>query len=141
MALTAFSKVLNSAKAVAILQEENSLQEIVKLVGQDALSSADRLTMETAKMIREDFLQQNAFVEIDNYSTYGRQAMLLELILKYDELCRKAVAGGADLDKLIRIEVRDRIGRAKSVAADAYETEYAKMADDMAEQIKEASHD
>ncbi len=131
----------NRAKAVAILQEENSLQEIVKLVGQDALSSADRLTMETAKMIREDFLQQNAFVEIDNYSTYGRQAMLLELILKYDELCRKAVAGGADLDKLIRIEVRDRIGRAKSVAADAYETEYAKMADDMAEQIKEASHD
>ena len=131
----------NRAKAVAILQEENSLQEIVKLVGQDALSSGDRLTMETAKMIREDFLQQNAFVEIDNYSTYGRQAMLLELILKYDELCRKAVAGGADLDKLIRIEVRDRIGRAKSVAADAYETEYAKMADDMAEQIKEASHD
>ena len=131
----------NRAKAVAILQEENSLQEIVKLVGQDALSSADRLTMETAKMIREDFLQQNAFVEIDNYSTYGRQAMLLELILKYDELCRKAVAGGADLDRLIRIEVRDRIGRAKSVAADAYETEYAKMADDMAEQIKEASHD
>ena len=131
----------NRAKAVAILQEENSLQEIVKLVGQDALSSGDRLTMETAKMIREDFLQQNAFVEIDNYSTYGRQAMLLELILKYDELCRKAVAGGADLEKLIRIEVRDRIGRAKSVAADAYETEYAKMADDMAEQIKEASHD
>ena len=131
----------NRTKAMHILQEESELQEIVRLVGQDALSPADRLTMETAKMIREDFLQQNAFVEIDNYSTYGRQAMLLELILKYDELCRKAVAGGADLDKLIRIEVRDRIGRAKSVAADAYETEYAKMADDMAEQIKEASHD
>ena len=131
----------NRAKAVAILQEENSLQEIVKLVGQDALSSGDRLTMETAKMVREDFLQQNAFVEIDNYSSYERQAMLLDIILKYDELCRKAIAAGADLDKLIRIEARDRIGRAKSVSAETYAEDYSRMADDMAAQIKEASHD
>ncbi len=131
----------NRAKAVAILQEENSLQEIVKLVGQDALSAGDRLTMETAKMIREDFLQQNAFVDIDNYSTYERQAMLLDIILKYDTLCRKAVGDGAELDRLIRIEARDRIGRAKSVPSETYAEEYARMADDMAAQIKEASHD
>ncbi|MBR4703001.1 MAG: V-type ATP synthase subunit A [Oscillospiraceae bacterium] len=131
----------NRAKAVAILQEENSLQEIVKLVGQDALSAGDRLTMETAKMIREDFLQQNAFVDIDNYSTYERQAMLLDIILRYDTLCRKAVGDGADLDQLIRIEARDRIGRAKSVPSETYAEEYARMADDMAAQIKEASHD
>ncbi len=131
----------NRAKAVAILQEENSLQEIVKLVGQDALSAGDRLTMETAKMVREDFLQQNAFVDIDNYSSYERQAMLLDIILRYDELCRKAVSAGADLNKLIRIEARDRIGRAKSVPAETYAEEYSRIADDMAAQIKEASHD
>ncbi len=131
----------NRAKAVAILQEENSLQEIVKLVGQDALSAGDRLTMETAKMIREDFLQQNAFVDIDNFSTYERQAMLLDIILRYDDLCRKAVSAGADLNKLIQIEARDRIGRAKSVPAETYAEEYSRMADDMAAQIKEASHD
>ncbi len=131
----------NRAKAVSILQEENSLQEIVKLVGQDALSAGDRLTMETAKMIREDYLQQNAFVDIDNYSTYERQAMLLEIVLRYDELCRKAIGAGADLDRLIRIEARDRIGRAKSVPEESYAEEYARMADDMSAQIKEASHD
>ncbi len=131
----------NRAKAVAILQEENSLQEIVKLVGQDALSAGDRLTMETAKMIREDFLQQNAFVEIDNYSTYERQAMLLDIILNYDVLCRKAINAGADLNALIRIEARDRIGRAKSVPAETYAEEYSRIADDMAAQIKEATHD
>ncbi len=131
----------NRAKAVAILQEENSLQEIVKLVGQDALSAGDRLTMETAKMVREDFLQQNAFVDIDNYSTYERQAMLLDIILRYDTLCRKAISDGADLNKLIRIEARDRIGRAKSVPAETYAEEYSRMADDMAAQIKEAIHD
>ncbi len=131
----------NRAKAVAILQEESSLQEIVKLVGQDALGAADRLTMETAKMIREDFLQQNAFVDVDNFSSYERQAMLLDIILSYNALCRKAIDLGADLNKLIRIEARDRIGRAKSVPADEYADAYAKIAADMAAQIKEASHD
>ena len=131
----------NRAKAVAILQEESSLQEIVKLVGQDALGAGDRLTMETAKMIREDFLQQNAFVDIDNYSSYERQAMLLDIILNYDVLCRKAIDAGADLNKLMRIEARDRIGRAKSVAAETYAADYAKIMSDMAKQIKEASHD
>ena len=132
----------NRAKAVAILQQESELQEIVKLVGQDSLSPADRLTMETAKMIREDYLQQNAFVDIDNYSSYDRQSMLLDIILQYDAQCRRAIAGGADLGKLISIEVRDRIGRAKSVPAEEYPTAYAAIAADMADQIKEAAqHD
>ena len=129
------------AQAVAILQQENELQEIVKLVGQDSLSDADRLTMETAKMIREDYLQQNAFVEVDNYSSYERQALLLEIILRYDALCRKAIAAGTDLNKLIRIEVRDRIGRAKTVPSEEYAETYGRMADDMAAQIKEAAND
>ena len=131
----------NRAKAVALLQEENDLQEIVKLVGQDALSPVDRLTLETAKMIREDFLQQNAFVDVDNYSTYDRQALLLEIILRYDTLCRRAIEAGAGLDKLIAIEARDRIGRAKSVPQEEYEEAYSRRAEDMAAQIKEAGND
>ena len=74
----------NRDKTMHILQEENELQEIVRLVGQDALSPADRLTMETAKMIREDFLQQNAFVDEDAYSSYAKQFRLMDIILQYD---------------------------------------------------------
>ena len=80
--------MINRDKAMSILQAEAELQEIVKLVGQDSLSPEDRLTLETAKMIREDFLQQNAFFDIDNYSSYDRQAKMLRLIIKYDEKCR-----------------------------------------------------
>lgn len=65
---------------MALLQQEESLQEIVRLVGRDALSEADQMTLETAKMLREDFLQQNAFVEEDAYTPLPRQARLLELI-------------------------------------------------------------
>ena len=74
--------MLNRGRAMALLQKEAELQEIVKLVGQDALSPADNLTLESAKMIREDFLQQNAFLENDQYSSFDRQARLLELILR-----------------------------------------------------------
>ena len=127
----------NREKSMGILQEESSLQEIVKLVGQDALSPADRLTLETAKMIREDFLQQNAFIDVDSYSSYERQAMLLAIILDYDRLCRNAMEQGANLDKLIAIPAREQIGRAKSVPADEYEKTYARIAENMKLQITE----
>ena len=78
-------------QAMALLQQEESLQEIVRLVGRDALSEADQMTLETAKMLREDFLQQNAFVEEDAYTPLPRQARLLELILSWDALCRSAI--------------------------------------------------
>jgi V/A-type H+-transporting ATPase subunit A len=109
--------------AMSILQQEASLQEIVKLVGQDSLGPFDRLTLETARMIREDFLQQNAFVDIDNFSTYDRQFRLLGMILEYDKLCRAALEKGADMNKLFRIPARrESIGRAKgtSVPADVF---------------------
>ncbi len=93
----------NRDKAMSILQQESELQEIVRLVGQDALSPADRLTMETAKMIREDFLQQNAFVDIDSYSEYRRQYLLLGLILHYDAECRDALEKNAPMHKLFAI--------------------------------------
>ena len=81
-------------------------------------------------------------MEIDNYSSYDRQSLLLDIILQYDALCRKAISGGADLNKLISIEARDRIGRAISVPAEEYPTVYSAIAADMADQIKEAAqHD
>ena len=127
----------NRAKAMSILQQESELQEIVRLVGQDALSAADRLTMETAKMIREDFLQQNAFVDIDSYSEYRRQYLLLGMVLNYDKLCREALEKGADMQKLISIPARVAVGRAKSVPSDEYEAVYAQIREDMNTQIKE----
>ena len=127
----------NRDKAMSILQQESELQEIVRLVGQDALSPADRLTMETAKMIREDFLQQNAFVDIDSYSEYRRQFLLLGLILRYDAECRDALEKNAPMHKLFAIPARVDIGRAKSVPSDKYEQVYAKIAADMTAQIKE----
>jgi V/A-type H+-transporting ATPase subunit A len=129
----------NREKAMAILQQESDLNEIVQLVGKDALSPGDQLTLETAKMIREDFLQQNAFVDIDSYSDYRRQTLLMALILNYDKLCRAALEKGAQAYDLFDIPARAAIGRAKSVPADQYETVYAQIASDMAAQIDEVA--
>ena len=125
----------NRSRAMSILQSEASLNEIVQLVGKDALSPADQLTLEAARMIREDFLQQNAFMDVDGYSSYDRQEKLLALILKYDELCRSAIAAGADAAKLFAIPSRERIGRAKSVPAETYAAEYAAIDAAMADEI------
>lgn len=125
----------NREKALSILQEEASLQEIVKLVGQDSLSASDRLTLETAKMIREDFLQQNAFIDVDSYSSNDRQALLMYIILEYDRLCREAMEFGAELNELIKIPAREQIGRAKSVPEDVYKSEYKQIFENMKNQI------
>ena len=124
-------------KAMGILQNEASLNEIVQLVGKDALGAGDQLTLEVARMVREDFLQQNAFVDIDSYSEYRRQFLLLGLILRYDAECRDALEKNAPMNKLFAIPARVDIGRAKSVPSDKYEQVYAKIAADMTAQIKE----
>ena len=122
-------------KSMAILQEEASLNEIVQLVGKDSLSPDDQLTLETAKMIREDFLQQNGFVEVDWYSSYDRQDKMLGMILDYDKQCRAAIAKGAPTSELFEIPFRERIGRAKTVPDEEYPAAFAEMAKEMAEQI------
>ena len=127
----------NRTKAMHILQEESELQEIVRLVGQDALSPADRLTMETAKMIREDFLQQNAFVDEDAYSSYGKQYRLLDLVLQYDALCRAALEKGADMNGLFGIDAREKIGRAKMADAKTYAEDYSAIAAAMKKEIED----
>ena len=126
----------NRAKAMSVLQQEDELQEIVRLVGQDALSPEDRLTMETAKSIREDFLQQNAFVDEDAYSSYAKQYKLLDTIMVFDALAREALAQGADMNALIKIPAKEKLGYAKMTAPDKFEAEYAQIQAEMKAQIQ-----
>jgi V/A-type H+-transporting ATPase subunit A len=127
----------NRNKAMSILDEEAELQEIVKLVGQDSLSAPDRLTLETAKMLREDFLQQNAFVDLDSYSSYEKQGRLLEIILQYDNLCREALQKGVtDIQALFGVEARERIGRAKMTPVEEYDAQYDEIIKEMVYQIE-----
>ena len=129
----------NRTKVMNILQEEAELQEIVQLVGQDSLSASDQLTMETARMIREDFLQQNAFVDEDAYSSYGKQFRLLDIVLQYDALCREALAKGAELKSLINIPSREAIGRAKTEDPNNYAAIYDGILANMRKEIAEAA--
>ena len=131
--------MINRDKSMSILQEEASLNEIVQLVGKDSLSAADQLTLETAKMLREDFLQQNGFLEVDWYSSYDRQDKMLGMILEYDRLCRAAIEKGARVADLFEIPFREKMGRAKSVPDSEYPAVYADMAREMAEQIEAAA--
>lgn len=105
----------NRAKALRILQEEAQLEEIVRLVGIDALSYADRLTMETAKSLREDYLHQDAFHEVDTYASLKKQFMMLKLILECDKYSREALAKDVDLDDILKIGAREMIGRMKYI--------------------------
>ena len=125
----------NRERAMSLLQSEASLNEIVQLVGKDSLSSADQLTLESARMVREDFLQQNSFVDVDSFSSYDRQEKLLAIILDYDRLCREAIAKGAGAADLFVIPSREKIGRAKSVPADEYVQTYAAIRGEMEREI------
>ena len=104
-------------KAMNILQKESELQEIVRLVGLDSLSEKDRLTMNTAKMIREDYLQQNAFDEVDTYTSFKKQVALLTNILTFDEEANRALNLGAYFTEIMNgtVELRDRIARSKFI--------------------------
>ena len=101
-----------------ILQEEAQLEEIVRLVGMDALSPKDRLTMETAKSIREDYLHQNAFHEVETYASLTKQFKLMQLILLNYRLCNEALDKNVDIEDILQLEVKDKIGRAKYISED-----------------------
>jgi len=103
----------NRVKAMTLLQEESSLQEIVRLVGRDSLSESDQLKLEASKSIREDFLQQNAFHEVDTYSSLEKQNLMLELVLHFYDEGQRALKNGIYLSDLINLDIRDKIARAK----------------------------
>ena len=115
------------AQMSTILQEEAGLDEIVKLVGVDALSPTDRLTLEVARSVREDFLQQNAFSDTDSYSSLKKQYAILSLILYFRDRALDALGKGADIEKLSSLACREKIGRAKDADPETYEAVYASV--------------
>ncbi len=124
-----------TGRCLKTLQEEESLNEIVKLVGVDALSAEDRLTLESARSIREDFLQQNAFEGDDSYTTLRKQCTMMELIFTFEDKARRAVDAGADIEKLSVLPVRERIGRFKSTPEASYAAEAEKITSEITEAL------
>ena len=125
-------------KMMTLLQEEAELEEIVKMVGMDALSPGDRLKMEAARSIREDFLHQNSFHEIDTYTSLKKQHMMMLLVNAFYDRAVKALSEGASLQKLISMPVREQIGRFKYVHEDALDEEYRKVDEELTAQIANA---
>ena len=125
-------------KMMTLLQEEAELEEIVKMVGMDALSPTDRLKMEAARSIREDFLHQNSFHEVDTYTSLKKQHMMMRLVKAFYERSVAALGEGASLRKLISMPVREQIGRFKYVKEDALDAEFVKVDEELSAQIANA---
>ena len=126
-------------KMMTLLQEEAELEEIVKMVGMDALSPIDRLKMEAARSIREDFLHQNSFHEIDTYTPLQKQFRMMKLVLAFYEQSKKALEGGASIQNLIKMPVREQIGRFKYTKAEDVEKEYQAVLDELAKEVADAA--
>lgn len=124
-------------KMMAILQEEAELDEIVKLVGMDALSAPDRIKLEAARSIREDFLHQDAFHEVDTYTPLKKQHLMMLLILAYYDLALNALSQGAGVNALVSLPVREQIGRFKYTVSEKVDEEYKAILEKLEEQINE----
>ncbi len=122
-------------KLMSLLQEEAELEEIVKMVGMDALSAPDRLKMEAARSIREDYLHQNSFHEIDTYTSLKKQEMMMELVIGFYEQSAEALSEGADVEGLIKMPVREAIGRFKYTPEDSLDSEFARINNQLSVEI------
>lgn len=122
-------------KLMSLLQEEAELEEIVKMVGMDALSAPDRLKMEAARSIREDYLHQNSFHEIDTYTSLKKQEMMMELVIGFYEQSAEALGEGADVEELIKMPVREAIGRFKYTPEDSLDEAFAKVNEQLSSEI------
>ena len=122
-------------KMMSLLQEEAELEEIVQMVGMDALSPVDRLKMEAARSIREDFLHQNSFHEVDTYTPLRKQYLMMKLVLAFYELSMEALNKGASMNALLGMAVREKIGRYKYTTTENVETEYEKILEELKEEI------
>ncbi len=117
--------------AMTLLQEESELEEIVRLIGQDALSNADRLKLESARSLREDFLHQNSFDDMDTYTSINKQYKMLALVMLFYEEARKALDKGANFDRLMALPIREDIARFKMVPEDEVDEWYASRRDEL----------
>ena len=127
------------ARLMRLLQEEAELEEIVKLVGMDAVSAADRLKLETARSIREDYLHQNAFNETDTYTSLEKQHLMMQVILDYYDETLKALEQGASVNDLVSLPCREAIGRFKYVKEDEAEAEYEAIETRLRKECREAA--
>ncbi len=125
-------------RLMALLQEEAELEEIVKLVGMDALSAPDRLTLEAARSIREDYLHQNAFHETDTYTSLDKQYYMMSSLMAFYDKAGAALNAGADIEKLVSLPARERIGRLKYVAEENVETEFNDIIKQLEAELDEA---
>lgn len=126
-------------KIMRLLSEETELDEMVKLVGIDALSPSDRLKMEAARSIREDFLHQAAFHEVDTYTSSDKQYLMMKLVCEYYDKCLVAVENGTDISLLSSLHVREKIGRFKYIPEDNIQNEFEEIIETLDKEIKEAS--
>ena len=126
------------AKLMRLLQDEAELDEIVKLVGMDALSAPDRIKLESARSVREDYLQQNAFDGIDTYTSPKKQHTMMKLVLAYYDAAEAALDEGAKVNDLVALPVREAIGRFKYVAEDEIDVKYNEIIETLKSQIKDA---
>lgn len=122
---------------MTLLQEEAELEEVVKMVGMDALSDMDRLKLEAARSIREDFLHQNSFHEVDTYTSLTKQYHMMQLIMEYYEKAKEVLDKGGDIEKVLSIAVRETIGRFKYVAEQQIEEEYHKVSKELVRELSE----
>ena len=122
-------------KLMTLLQEEAELDEIVKMVGMDALSAPDRLKMEAARSIREDYLHQNSFHEIDTYTSLKKQDMMMKLVLGFYEQSKEALDNGADVEQLIKMPVREAIGRFKYTHENQLDGEFARIKEQLSADV------
>ena len=120
---------------MSLLQDEASLNEIVKMVGMDALSPHDRLKMEAARSIREDFLHQNSFDEIDTYTSLRKQYYMMKLVYSFYEEGSRALDEGAEINDLVKLEVREAIGRYKYTKESDIDAEYKKTGEKLSAEI------
>ncbi len=126
-------------RLMSLLSDEASLEEIVKLVGMDALSAPDRLKMEAARSIREDFLHQLAFHDVDTYTSLRKQLLMMKLVVAYYDKSLAKLQNGGDIEQLVRLPVRENIGRFKYVKEENIEAEYTAIAAELEKQIAAAN--
>ena len=120
---------------MSLLQDEAQLEEIVKMVGMDALSAPDRLKMEATRSIREDFLHQNSFHEIDTYTSLNKQYLMMKLVLGYYYEANEALSNGASIDKLIALPIREQIGRFKYTKEEDIQSRYDEILKELEIQV------
>ncbi len=125
------------SRLMALLQEESELQEIVNLVGMDALSAPDRLKLETSRSIREDYLHQNAFDPTDTYTSLKKQVLMMRAILTYYDKANTALENGGDIEMLVNLPVRERIGRFKYEPEDKINNEFESISAQLKSEIKD----